>query len=71
MNRDKLAYIVLQMKVQNLVGAVIGRNTLVDLPIFQQLSEVRGNYRLSQLLSDDRMLDKNFTKDIPIYDFFF
>jgi hypothetical protein len=59
------------MNVQELVGAVIGRDALIDLPIFQQLSEVRGNYRLSQLLSNDRTLDKNFTKDIPVYDFFF
>ncbi len=68
----KLSHIVTQMKVWRWVAAVIGRNSLTDLPPFQQLTEARGNYRLSQLLAWDRSLMKtSLGKELPIYDFFF
>lgn len=72
---ESLVHIVSEMVKNQAMAAVIGRSDFLTLPIFQRLSEIRGNHRLMQILSGGRDFSKNslphsLTPD-DFYDFFF
>ncbi len=72
-DHDKINWIIRQMRNSNALAAVIGRKNFDSLPDFQRRSEIRGNYRLNQILHNDRKftpLPEHINLEDQ-YDFFF